>query len=148
MPGVNPTPGRDYRDDRLEDWPQPVPREREEPPVEPYHGKAWAGHIPGIPMQSVPRSARDIDVDAERQRIAELLRRMPFSGLVSDPLPDPEKIDELYLAWLYEWLLSYSRVVQEQSDEFTRQAHQTRRLLDQRDSIRAFFGVASEDDMR
>lgn len=86
-------------------------------------------------------------IEYQQRELAVRLRALPFAGLVlNHDLPDPYKTDELFMAATIDWLNEYRGVVQAQSDEFTKQARTVGRLLDERDAVRAFFGLSDDRD--
>lgn len=126
----------------------------EGPPVEPWHGKVgdtrYYGGSPAVQPPHDPDNHLGHSPAAQAQsRICNVVRRLPFAGLVnpkvSPPIDAPQFGLTDFLTMTAEWLEAYSAVIASQADDFTRQARVIAAMKNERASVRAFFGLSMDD---
>lgn len=84
-------------------------------------------------------------VEKRNTLLLDTLGRLPFNGLVQWEMPDTGKTDDLIICAIIDWLSVYRHVVQEKTEDFTRQAQVMRKMQDERAMVRAFFGLPTQD---
>lgn len=90
-----------------------------------------------------PHRTDDDTTHMAMERICATIANIPFRGLVDgehEPCTTDHPVD--FLIHVADWLHRFRGVIVTQSDDFTRTAAKLRRMEDDREVIRSFFGTA------